>query len=125
MTEGKMSVGARLDMSSIKGDTPLRLAVAAELAFPDGSMSVSGLRREFQKGTLAIETIAGKQYTTLNDINAMRAKCRENQKGRGCIGASRDRVDLGNGLSSTERLSAAQAAASMIGLRLKSSCKAT
>jgi hypothetical protein len=28
------------------GDTPLRLAVAAVLAYPDGSMTASGLRRE-------------------------------------------------------------------------------
>jgi hypothetical protein len=114
-----------VDVSLIGDDQPIRLAVAARLAFPDGSMTVHGLRREFYKGNLAIEVIAGKHYTTLNDIKAMRVKCRENPKGRGCTGASRDRVDLDNGLSSMERLNAAQAAASMIGLRLKSSCKAT
>jgi hypothetical protein len=27
-------------------DTPLRLAVAAAIAFPDGSMTASGLRRD-------------------------------------------------------------------------------
>ena len=30
----------------VKPDTPLRLSVAAALAFPDGSMTASGLRRE-------------------------------------------------------------------------------
>ena len=30
----------------VKPDTPLRLSVAAALAFPDGSMTASGLRRD-------------------------------------------------------------------------------
>ncbi len=112
-------------LSSFRDDEPIRLALAAKVGFPDGSMTVNGLRREFHKGNLAVEVIAGKHYTTLNDIKAMRVKCRENPKGRGCTGASRDRVDLDNGLSSMERLNAAQAAASMIAQRLKSACKPT
>ena len=39
--------------------------VAASLAYPDGSMTASGLRREAAKGRLAIERIAGKDYTTI------------------------------------------------------------
>ena len=46
-------------------DTPLRLGVAALLAFPDGSMTAPGLRREAARGRLVIERIAGKDYTTL------------------------------------------------------------
>jgi len=38
----------------IGDDQPLRLAVAAALAFPDGSMTTSGLRREGARGRLAI-----------------------------------------------------------------------
>ena len=38
-------------------DTPLRLGVAAALAFPDGSMTASGLRREGARGRLVIERI--------------------------------------------------------------------
>jgi hypothetical protein len=41
-------------------DQPLRLAVAAALAFPDGSMTASGLRREAARGHLAIERIAAR-----------------------------------------------------------------
>ena len=59
----------RLSMSeyfeSYPQDRPLRLAVAAKVAFPDGSMRASGLRREAQRGRLVIERIAGKDYTTL------------------------------------------------------------
>ena len=34
------------DPNSVGDETLLRLSVAAELEFPDGSMSASGLRRE-------------------------------------------------------------------------------
>ena len=57
-------------------DRPLRLAVAATLAFPDGSMSASGLRREAARGRLVVERIAGKDYTTLANIERMRELCR-------------------------------------------------
>jgi hypothetical protein len=56
--------------------TPLRLDVAAKIAFPNGGMTVSGLRREIAKGRLAVEVIAGKQFTTLADIQEMRSLCR-------------------------------------------------
>jgi hypothetical protein len=54
----------------ISEDTPLRLNVAAALAYPDGSMTASGLRREAAKGRLLIERTAGKDYTTLGAITA-------------------------------------------------------
>jgi hypothetical protein len=57
-------------------DTPLRLDVAAAMAFPDGSMTASGLRRECARGRLVIERIAGKDYTTLRNIGRMRDLCR-------------------------------------------------
>ena len=64
----------------VKPDTPLRLEVAAALAYPDGSMTGSGLRKEAGKGRLVIERVAGKDYTTLADIERMRALCRVQQK---------------------------------------------
>src|SRR3982074_3777334 len=64
----------------VKLTTPLRLSVAAALAFPDGSMTASGLRREGARGRLAIERVAGKDYTTLAAIEEMRALCRVPQK---------------------------------------------
>src|SRR5262245_25809339 len=57
-------------------DAPLRLKVAADVAFPDGSMTASGLRREADRGRLVIERIAGKLYTTLAEIERMRTLCR-------------------------------------------------
>jgi hypothetical protein len=55
----------RDNTESYPQDRPLRLAVAAKVAFPDGSMAASGLRREARRGRLVIERIAGKDYTIL------------------------------------------------------------
>src|SRR3954471_5847813 len=60
----------------VKPNTPLRLSVVAALAFPDGSMTASGLRREGARGRLVIERVAGKDYTTLANIERMRELCR-------------------------------------------------
>lgn len=70
-------------------DAPLRLETAAKAAFPDGSMSASGLRREAARGRLVIERIAGKDYTTLNHIEAMRKLCRVQVKDHASIYAER------------------------------------
>jgi|SRR6516165_2783965 hypothetical protein len=72
-----------MDVSKIGLDTPLRLKTAVEVAFPAGGMTASGLRKEAAKGNLVIETIAGKQFTTLNAIQEMRTKCRDKQKAQG------------------------------------------
>lgn len=68
------------DPGEITHDTPLRLDVAAALAFPGGGMTVSGLRREAARGRLVIERIAGKDWTTLRAIERMRGQCRVQQK---------------------------------------------
>jgi hypothetical protein len=68
----------------VKPDTPLRLDVAARLAFPDCSMTASGLRREAARGRLVIERIAGKDYTTLANVEKMRETCRVEAKASVC-----------------------------------------
>ncbi|WP_244439177.1 tyrosine-type recombinase/integrase [Bradyrhizobium genomosp. III] len=60
----------------ISPTTPLLLEAAANIAFPDGSMTLAGLRREIGRGRLAYESIDGKLYTTLADIGFMREACR-------------------------------------------------
>lgn len=65
----------------ITPNTPLRLRRAAQLAFPDGSMKLAGLRREIARGRLSYEVIANKHYTTLADIDEMRKLCRVQAKG--------------------------------------------
>jgi hypothetical protein len=71
-------------------DTPLRLDAAAKIAFPDGSMKESGLRREAKRGRLVIERVAGKDYTTLGHINRMRELCRLEAKAPASISGARD-----------------------------------
>jgi len=64
------------DPSIIGPEDLLRLDVAAALAFKDGSMTISGLRREAHRGRLAVWRVAGKDYTTLRAIDEMKRRCR-------------------------------------------------
>src|SRR5258708_29705323 len=70
------------DPTQFDPDAPLRLSVAAKLAFPDGSMTASGLRREAARGRLVIECIANRHYTTIAAIERMRQLCRVEAKDR-------------------------------------------
>ena len=78
---GTMKLTTLPSRDEIRPDTPLRLRIAAALAFPDGSMTASGLRRESARGRLVVERIAGKDYTTLANIERMRELCRVEAKG--------------------------------------------
>src|SRR4051794_11430326 len=94
-------------LRSVARDAPLRLSVAAQLAFPDGSMTASGLRREAARGRLRIERIANKDFTSLQAIDEMRKLCRVQQKApdSGCaqsVGTpKKDFVEKPAGSSST------------------------
>jgi hypothetical protein len=96
-------------------DTPLRLDVAARVAFPGGGMTASGLRREAARGRLTIERIAGKDFTTLNAIQEMRKQCRDNRRVRDC-GLSQNEKKMADsangqgGSSATKRAKLARAA---------------
>ena len=102
--------------SEVGDDTPLRLAVAAVLAYPDGSMTASGLRREAARGRLVIERTAGKDYTTLAAIEKLRALCRVQGKALACgfdprSGTPTARSESGRcGSSETDRAKSARAA---------------
>src|SRR3977135_4027527 len=45
---------------------------AVKYGFPHGGMTVSGLRREADRGRLAVERIANNDFTTLRAIEEMR-----------------------------------------------------
>jgi len=62
--------------STPKPDDLLRLEDAAKLGFPHIHMTASGLRTEAKKGRLALYRVAGKDFTTLADIERMKEKCR-------------------------------------------------
>src|SRR5665213_1386353 len=70
----------KLSVDQVGLDTPLRLADAVEIAFPNDALSVSGLRREIAKGRLVVEVIAGKMFVTLRAIEEMRRLCRVQAK---------------------------------------------
>jgi hypothetical protein len=119
------------DLDKVKPDTPLRLGVAAALAYPDGSMTSSGLRKEAGRGRLVIERVAGKDYTTLAAIERMRELCRQNPKARDCGSEKQEGTKPARsvtepfGLSSTEAIRRAQSAAAMIVTELKGSLRLT
>jgi hypothetical protein len=102
--------------SNVGPDTMLRLEAAAELAFPDGSMSVAALRREAAAGRLTIYRIAGKDFTTLSDVQEMKTKCRV-QVREHVSGLNQKNVTQAagssaaqHGSSATERVKSARAA---------------
>src|SRR3974390_2043577 len=102
-----------LSQAAIPEDTPLRLDVAAALAYPDGSMTACGLRREAKRGRLVIERTAGKDYTTLGHINRMRELCRLEGKARASTcdprGTTTRDIMRQSGSSATEITSKAEA----------------
>jgi hypothetical protein len=105
---------------TITPDTPLRLSVAAAMAYPDGTMTAAGLRREGLKGRLVIERTAGKDYTTLANIKRMRELCRvpERVSDSGCAeydGAPMaGSLTMQSGSSVTDNIKKAHTAALMI-----------
>ena len=109
-----------LSRDQIGMDTPLRLTVAAAIAYPDGSMTASGLRREASRGRLVIERTAGKDYTTLANIQQMRKLCRVEgpPQGFGCARhnmiETEDSPTPQRGLSKTADTAKARDAALMI-----------
>ena len=113
------------ELDKVKPNTPLRLDVAAAIVFPDGSMTGSGLRKEAGRGRLAIERIAGKDYTTLAAIERMRELCRQNPKVRDCGSEKQDGTKSAgspmpqSGSYSMENIKRAQSAAAMIVAELK------
>jgi hypothetical protein len=113
-----------LSRAAIDPNDPLRLKVAAEIAFPDGTMTEHGLRREAARGRLVIERIAGKQYTTLAAVERMRMLCRVDQKGHASTYVN-ERAETRSSSSSMEKTKSGQAAALRIAEGLKKRSKST
>src|SRR5260221_9546663 len=85
-------------LDQVGPDTLLRLDIAVRIAFPAGGMTVSGLRKERDRGRLVIVKMAGKDFTTLRDVERMRGLCRAQQKGPH-IGLDPQRATRKGGLS--------------------------
>jgi hypothetical protein len=98
--------------ADIMPDTPLRLNIAAKLAFPAGGMTASGLMSEYRKGRLRLECIANKYFVTLNAIAEMRQLCAlQNPHASTFAKDDPGRGNQPDGLSSTEEGKSAQARA--------------
>jgi hypothetical protein len=62
-------------------DTPYRLPDILPIAYPNGGMTLTGLRREIARGNLVVEKTAGKFFVTMRAINEMRERCRVKPSG--------------------------------------------
>ena len=107
-----------LTPEAVTPTTPLRLEVAAGLGFPDGSMTVSALRRLCVAQKLQHEIIARKYYVTLAAIEEMRSKCRVQAKDPASP-STKGQGDKPCGSSVTASKSLALAAMNMIASELK------
>ncbi len=114
-----------VDAVRIDRTTLARLDVIAMLAFPDGSIGVSALRSEARRGRLAIWRVAGKDMTTLAEIERMVEQCRVKQ----CLpvsGSSPPRTtEPRSGSSRTDDGELALASALQLAQRLKQSLQPT
>jgi hypothetical protein len=105
----------------ISDDMPLRLDLAARLAFADGTIGASALRAEAAKGRLQVWRIAGKDMTTLAAIRGMIDLCRANDCPPASGFAQPVTTEKPSGSSSTVASSAALAALKLRARRLKES----
>ncbi len=114
----------RVDVSMITTVTPLRLEVAARLAYPDGSVTAAALRRFVVAQKVTHEFVAGKYYVTLAAIEEMRASCRVVAKAPDSY-SKPGKVEPPSGSSETDSFRVAQDAMNMIAEELKKPSPAT
>jgi hypothetical protein len=101
-------------------DTPMRLSRAAQLAFPDGSVSAATLRKEAKRGRLVVERICGRDYTTLQHVEEMRKRCRVEPKAFASTSESASgQHEKASGSSSTGMFKSARDAAMMTAQKLR------
>src|SRR5262249_19600596 len=111
--------------NNVRPDTPLRLEMAARLAFPDGSIGESGLRKEATRGRLQHERLRGKLHTTLAWIEDWRALCRVQPNQNACGSVPKSATPMArsanapSGLSETDRARRALAALKKTGSELR------
>jgi hypothetical protein len=122
----KMDVGViNSDVGIITATTPLRLEVAARLAYPDGSMTAAALRRLVVAEKVTHEFVAGKYYVTLAAIEEMRASCRVPAKPPTLPSKNIVTDEPQPGSSETDSFRVAQDAMNMIAEELKKPSPAT
>jgi hypothetical protein len=101
-------------------DDLITLKQACETVF-GGAFKVSTLRAEAERGRLTIYRIGKRDFTTRKDLNRMRDKCRVQREGH----TSTSTQSGESGLSETDQVLSAQAAAKAAVQRLKDFSRAT
>src|SRR6516162_8356671 len=99
-------------MTDSLDERPLTLKEAGELY----RLKISTLRAEAARGRLDIFRMGRRDYTTLESLKAMVAKCQEDARRRGSTSTQNE----SNGSSETTRASSAQAALNQTVLALRS-----
>ena len=62
--ERRATGSPKASLTTIDRDAPIRLETAANIAFPDGSVTVSTLRKQIKSGRLKAWEIGGKHFTS-------------------------------------------------------------
>ena len=110
-------------------DVLLRLDAVVEIMFPCGGMTVTGLRKERDRGTLDVVRVAGRDFTTLADVERMIERCRDLQKRPACGSARPSDAPAASpprhGSFSTAESNIAQASALMRVRKLRDGSKST
>lgn len=101
-------------------DDPVTLQEAVDIVYR-GTIKVSTLRLEADRGNLEIFKVGRRQFTTLRSVREMQEKCRAKPKARGSTLTG----SASNGLSEMERVSSALVALKQTTKALKSSSQNT
>jgi hypothetical protein len=105
---------------TIGEDDPITLQEACEMVFR-GTVKVSTLRVEAERGNVEIFKVGRRHFTTLRSVRGMMDKCREKRKARGSISTA-----SGNsGPSETDQVSSALVALSQTTRALKRNSRST
>jgi gamma-glutamylcysteine synthetase len=104
----------------IGDDDPITLQEACEMVFR-GTVKVSTLRIEADRGNVDIFKVGRRYFTTLRSVRGMMDKCREKRKARVSILTA----SASNGLSETDQVSSALVALSQTTRALKRSSRST
>jgi hypothetical protein len=107
----------------IDDDTPLLLAEAAKIAWPNGTVSGLTLRNAANRGDLSIERIGRRVYTTMADVREYRGRCRLRARDRDFGSSPPEPEDTSGSSRTTEDFAEARASVHLVAERLLSKPK--
>ncbi len=105
-----MPRAVQIDATGLPDDVPMKLRTLARACFPDGSVSVAGLRLEARAGRLDIYKVAGVEMSTKAAIRQMVERCRVQSPPPASGSVQARATEPPSGASSTGEAARAQAA---------------